>query len=57
MARAHVDPEKEQALAALEQVYAPGLDAPRSAVSQCLRRQEPVLLPEVDPAAVRAGAA
>jgi PAS domain S-box-containing protein len=59
VARAHVDPEKELALLALERVYTPTPDTPRSVVGQSLRQQEPVLepwpplgLPELDPALV-----
>ncbi len=50
VARAHVDPEKEAALLALERVYAPSRDTPQSVVGQSLRQQEPLLLPELDPA-------
>ncbi|MEP7355814.1 MAG: PAS domain S-box protein, partial [Anaerolineales bacterium] len=50
VARAHADPEKAAEVQAVEQVYTPGVDTPGSAVVQSLRLQEPVLLPEIDPA-------
>jgi PAS domain S-box-containing protein len=50
VARAHVDPDKELALYALERVYTPTHDTPQSVVGQSLRQQEPVLLPELDSA-------
>lgn len=49
-AHAHADPEKEPALRELEKAYTPMMDTPSSIISQALRQQEPLLLPELDQA-------